>query len=198
MEKRRSSRKTEDPRTPAVHKGGPSESLPSAAEVSLYEILLRKDLNDVAGVVADLMDTDGKKRADIDKRRAGEVIVLRARGKTVEEIASLLKISKAEVEDSLRLGKRLLTERLKEKRFSFNVSQVVRVSEENVLLNQERILPSIIERATEVIGDREKAMRWLGTPVRGLDYATPISLLATEEGAERVNDILGQIEHGVW
>lgn len=56
----------------------------------------------------------------------------------------------------------------------------------------------VIDRATEVIGNREDAMRWLGTPVRGLDFATPISLLTTEEGAERVNDILGQMEHGIW
>jgi hypothetical protein len=56
----------------------------------------------------------------------------------------------------------------------------------------------IIDRATEVIGDRQEAMRWLGAPVRGLDFATPISLLGTEEGQIRVNDILGQMEHGIW
>jgi putative toxin-antitoxin system antitoxin component (TIGR02293 family) len=56
----------------------------------------------------------------------------------------------------------------------------------------------IIARATEVIGDRQEAMRWLGAPVRGLDFATPISLLATEEGQLRVNDILSQMEHGIW
>lgn len=57
---------------------------------------------------------------------------------------------------------------------------------------------SIVNRATEVIGDREEALRWLGTPVRGLDFATPISLLATEEGQLRVSDLLGQMEHGIW
>jgi uncharacterized protein (DUF2384 family) len=67
----------------------------------------------------------------------------------------------------------------------------------------ERALPdsaidAIIDRATEVIGDRQEAMRWLGTPVCGLDFATPISLLGTEEGQIRVTDILGQMEHGIW
>jgi hypothetical protein len=47
-------------------------------------------------------------------------------------------------------------------------------------------------------GDREKAMRWLGTPVRALDYATPISLLGTGDGATRVEDVLGRMEQGVW
>jgi len=56
----------------------------------------------------------------------------------------------------------------------------------------------MIDRAIEVIGNRDEAMRWLGTPVPGLDYATPISLLGTSEGARRVEDVLGQIEHGVW
>jgi len=56
----------------------------------------------------------------------------------------------------------------------------------------------IIARAIAVIGDRDEAMRWLGAPVRALDYATPISLLGTSEGTARVQDLLGQIEHGVW
>ena len=59
-------------------------------------------------------------------------------------------------------------------------------------------IATIIERAAEVIGDRQEAVRWLGTPVRALDYATPISILATAEGAERVTDVLGQMERGVW
>lgn len=62
----------------------------------------------------------------------------------------------------------------------------------------DRAVDQVIDRATEVIGNREEAMRWLGMPVRGLDFATPISLLATKEGTERVNDVLGQMEHGVW
>ena len=36
---------------------------------------------------------------------------------------------------------------------------------------------AIIERAVSVIGDRGKALRWMGTPIPALNYATPISLL---------------------
>ena len=56
----------------------------------------------------------------------------------------------------------------------------------------------IVERATEVIGDKEKALRWMGTPVRALNYSTPVSLLGTEAGRAAVEQVLGRIEHGVF
>jgi len=56
----------------------------------------------------------------------------------------------------------------------------------------------VLARAIEVFGTREKALRWLGTPVRSLGDKTPVSLLNTLEGLARVQDTLGQIEHGVW
>jgi putative toxin-antitoxin system antitoxin component (TIGR02293 family) len=55
----------------------------------------------------------------------------------------------------------------------------------------------IIRRAVEVIGSKAEAMRWLGLPVRALDYATPISLLHTAQGCEAVRTVLGRLEHGV-
>jgi len=55
-----------------------------------------------------------------------------------------------------------------------------------------------LARATEVLGDRDSAFRWLGTPVPGLDYETPVAVLRTPQGVIRVNDILTQMEHGVW
>jgi uncharacterized protein (DUF2384 family) len=60
---------------------------------------------------------------------------------------------------------------------------------------------SIVEvtaRAMEVFGTREKALRWLNSPVRSLGDQTPLSLLTTLEGVARVEDTLGQVEHGVW
>ena len=56
----------------------------------------------------------------------------------------------------------------------------------------------VLARAIEVFGEREKALRWLRTPVRSLGDETPISLLNSPEGLSRVQDTLGQIEHGVW
>jgi|SRR5580704_19562267 len=65
-------------------------------------------------------------------------------------------------------------------------------------LEPERRIDKIILRAVEVLGDRCEAMRWLGNPVRALNFATPISVLGTKQGTKRVEDILGQMENGVW
>jgi len=56
---------------------------------------------------------------------------------------------------------------------------------------------SVIAQAVKVIGDKSAAMRWMGTPVRALDYATPISLLGTRDGRRAVITVLGRLEHGV-
>jgi len=63
------------------------------------------------------------------------------------------------------------------------------------------LLPAVVDitaRAIEVFGTREKALRWLKTPVRTLDDKTPLSLLGSPDGMMRVEDVLGRIEHGVW
>ncbi len=55
----------------------------------------------------------------------------------------------------------------------------------------------IFRRAAEVIGSEDGAMRWMGTPVAALEYATPVSLLHSESGVEKVRTVLGRLEHGV-
>lgn len=56
----------------------------------------------------------------------------------------------------------------------------------------------VLSRAIEVIEDKERALRWMGTPVSGLGFATPVSLLGTAKGRGEVLKILDQLEHGVW
>ena len=62
---------------------------------------------------------------------------------------------------------------------------------------QEADIEPIVQRAIDVIGGREEAMRWLGTPVRALDYATPISRLHDPGSRDQVLAVLTQLEHGV-
>jgi putative toxin-antitoxin system antitoxin component (TIGR02293 family) len=62
---------------------------------------------------------------------------------------------------------------------------------------EDSVLETVTRRAVEVIGDRERALRWMGTPVRALGYSTPISLLSTVPGEQAVLTVLGRLEHGV-
>lgn len=54
----------------------------------------------------------------------------------------------------------------------------------------------VLERAAEVIGDRPEALRWMGTPVRALGYATPVSMLHSPEGRQAVVNVHTQLEYG--
>jgi hypothetical protein len=66
-----------------------------------------------------------------------------------------------------------------------------------VLIEPESFI-EIAAKAIEILGSREKAIRWLNAPARALGNRTPVSLLDSAEGVARVGDVLGQIEHGVW
>lgn len=59
-------------------------------------------------------------------------------------------------------------------------------------------LAKILAFAESVLGDKQKARRWLSTPNRALGNATPLSMLETEAGSDEVANVLGRIEHGVY
>jgi uncharacterized protein (DUF2384 family) len=69
---------------------------------------------------------------------------------------------------------------------------------EQVSIAEDTDRETVINRAIEVIGDKKEGMRWLGTPVRALGYATPISRLNDLEGQTAVMNVLTQLEHGVF
>ena len=52
--------------------------------------------------------------------------------------------------------------------------------------------------AEEVLGNSEKAGRWLQKPNRALAGAIPLEQLTTEVGARQVEDVLKRIAHGVF
>ncbi len=55
----------------------------------------------------------------------------------------------------------------------------------------------IFSFAEEVLEDEELARQWLHAPQVGLGDRVPLDLLRTEVGAREVEDLLGQLEHGV-
>src|SRR5262245_42628345 len=53
-------------------------------------------------------------------------------------------------------------------------------------------LSRLLEHATNVFGDIEKARAWLKFPQRGLGGAVPLDYAETEVGAREVDDLLGR------
>jgi len=55
-----------------------------------------------------------------------------------------------------------------------------------------------LAKATEILGSKEEAERWMSKPAMGLDGQRPIDLLQTVQGAELVSDFLTRLEYGVY
>src|SRR5438132_3036425 len=56
----------------------------------------------------------------------------------------------------------------------------------------------LLEHATDVFGDVEKARAWLKHPQYGLGGAVPLDYADTEIGAREVDNLLGRIDYGVY
>ena len=59
-------------------------------------------------------------------------------------------------------------------------------------------LSRLLEHATNVFGDIERARAWLKFPQRGLGGAIPLDYAETEVGAREVDDLLGRIKYSVY
>jgi putative toxin-antitoxin system antitoxin component (TIGR02293 family) len=56
----------------------------------------------------------------------------------------------------------------------------------------------IAAMAEQVFGEPERAWRWLRKPQQRFDGKAPIDMLATEAGARLVEEMLIQIDHGIF
>lgn len=60
-------------------------------------------------------------------------------------------------------------------------------------------LSAVFEQAVNLFeGDRAGALKWLTTPKRVLENQSPLAYSRTELGAREVEDLMGQLEHGVF
>lgn len=59
-------------------------------------------------------------------------------------------------------------------------------------------LARILALAIEVLEDRTHAIQWMREPSPGLGGRTPLASIATDVGAEKVANMLYQMEHGVY
>jgi putative toxin-antitoxin system antitoxin component (TIGR02293 family) len=56
----------------------------------------------------------------------------------------------------------------------------------------------VTAHAEKVFGDPEKAWRWLRKPKIRFDGKTPLDMLATEAGARLVDEMIYQLEYGMF
>jgi putative toxin-antitoxin system antitoxin component (TIGR02293 family) len=56
----------------------------------------------------------------------------------------------------------------------------------------------ILARAQAVMGDEQSALEWLRTPKRRFEGRTPIQMLSTEAGGRLVEQMLIQIDQGMF
>jgi putative toxin-antitoxin system antitoxin component (TIGR02293 family) len=56
----------------------------------------------------------------------------------------------------------------------------------------------LLDHATKVFGSVDKARAWLKYPQHGLGGAIPLDYAETEVGAREVDNLLGQIDYGVY
>jgi putative toxin-antitoxin system antitoxin component (TIGR02293 family) len=56
----------------------------------------------------------------------------------------------------------------------------------------------ITAMAEQVFGEPERAWRWLRKSKRRFGGKTPVEMLTTEAGARLVEEMIGQIEHGIF
>jgi putative toxin-antitoxin system antitoxin component (TIGR02293 family) len=59
-------------------------------------------------------------------------------------------------------------------------------------------LARVYATAVEMIGDADKAAKWLQTPNRALGGEVPINQVDTDLGAREVENVLGRIAYGVY
>lgn len=56
----------------------------------------------------------------------------------------------------------------------------------------------IYDQAVRVLGDREKTLHWLRKPLRRFAGRRPLEMLRTEFGARMVEEMLGQLDYGMF
>jgi putative toxin-antitoxin system antitoxin component (TIGR02293 family) len=59
-------------------------------------------------------------------------------------------------------------------------------------------LVRVLSSAEEVYGSRERALAWLRRPHPRLDARSPLSLLRTDTGSRIVEELLLQIDEGMY
>jgi putative toxin-antitoxin system antitoxin component (TIGR02293 family) len=103
-----------------------------------------------------------------------------------ERVRETLQIDSARMQQIVGLPTRTLARRKVERQFT---------KEESDRLYR---LARIAALATDVLGDGQRAVDWLRADNRALGDSAPVDQLDTDFGAQRVEQLLGRIDHGIF
>jgi putative toxin-antitoxin system antitoxin component (TIGR02293 family) len=104
---------------------------------------------------------------------------------SLEAVMASYRLTRSEVCETLDLSGRTFSRRKNEER--------LRPDESDRLYRMARV----VAKATEVLGDTEKASLWLRRSNRALGGRSPLYLMRTDLGTRQVERDLGRIEHGI-
>ncbi|TXD41255.1 DUF2384 domain-containing protein [Lujinxingia vulgaris] len=108
--------------------------------------------------------------------------------RTIEALQNFLELSQVEMASALGVSRQTLIRNLKAKKHHLS----------SQLSDQLYRVARITRRAIEVFGERDAAARWLKCENAALGGRPPLHLLKTDAGAEKVAELLGRIEFGVY
>lgn len=106
---------------------------------------------------------------------------------SIAALAEKLHLGSSILSRKLGIPQRTLTRRLSQK-------ALLTSAESDRAVRMARVYAS----AVEMIGNRDKAIEWLGTPNRALGGERPLDQLDTDLGARMIEDLLGRIAYGVY
>ncbi|MDY6806109.1 MAG: antitoxin Xre/MbcA/ParS toxin-binding domain-containing protein [Cyanobacteriota bacterium] len=106
---------------------------------------------------------------------------------SIAKVAEYCDISEAEIARLLATSERTISRRKKDNR-------TLELSESDRLYR----LARIFARTLEIFEDIRKAREWLKQSNRALAGATPLELLDTDMGAQKVDNLLNRIEYGFY
>jgi putative toxin-antitoxin system antitoxin component (TIGR02293 family) len=127
------------------------------------------------GPIVDVISPDRRPNVPAVRATPGALVDLNRHGYSDEEIWALV------------VPKRTLARRLAKR-------EPLTIDETDKALRLERVATL----ADRVFGNPAKAHRWLRQPKNMLNGATPVEFLASETGARKVEEMLYQIEHGMF
>lgn len=106
---------------------------------------------------------------------------------SLDSVSKQMALPVSDMVEALGLAKRTIARRRQDR-------QALTAEESERVVRLARVLAE----ATEVLGSREKARRWLQKPSRALNGEAPLHLLDTDIGASAVLQELGRIDYGVF